>query len=339
MRQWKCGDSHALEYLQIAHPIGSHGTRGTYTCCSPFTWTGPTEKCCLTAVPVLQSTSASEFTQPLNLAISRNGSNIAQHPSTTTRICIPLARGSDRSMATNGLPPPIAIIGSACRLPGGASSPSKLWKLLKDPKDVITEIPRDRFHWEGVYRPDALIGSIKTNRGYFLQENIRCFDPQFFGISPAEAVSLDPQHRLLLENVYEAIESAGLCLEDLQGADVGVFVGLMANEYYDNANFDVDASSGQILTTGTARSMASNRISYIFDFRGPSVSVDTACSSSLMAVQLAVASLRRGESTVAFVGGAHLNLNTHGFKALTRMNMISSDGRRYVCLILRLVLR
>lgn len=233
-------------------------------------------------------------------------------------------------MASEDAPSPIAIIGSACRLPGGASSPSNLWKLLKEPRDVITKIPQDRFHWEGVYRADASLGSIKTKQGYFLKENIRHFDPQFFGISPAEAVNLDPQHRLLLENVYEAIESAGLCLEDLQGTDAGIFVGLMANEYYDNANFDVDASSGQILTTGTARSMASNRISYIFDFRGPSITVDSACSSSLMAVHLAVASLRRGESTVAFAGGAHLNLNTHGFKALTRMNMISSDGRRYV---------
>ena len=232
-------------------------------------------------------------------------------------------------------PEPIAIIGTACRLPGGASSPSKLWQLLKNPRDLLRDIPRDRFHWEGVYRADGLHGSIKTHKGYFLDENIREFDPEFFKLSPAEAENLDPQHRLLLENVYEAIESAGLCLEDLQGTNVGVFVGSMTNEYYENANHDVDASSGQILTTGTARSMAANRISYTFDFRGPSISMDTACSSSLMAVHLAVASLRRGESTVAFACGAHLILTPNYFKALSRMSMISADGRRYVALFPR----
>lgn len=233
-------------------------------------------------------------------------------------------------MAEENLPEPIAIIGTACRLPGGASSPSKLWQLLKNPRDLLKDVPRDRFHWEGVYRPGGLHGSIKTHKGYFLDENIRNFDPHFFKLSPAEAENIDPQHRLLLENVYEAIESAGLCLEDLQGTDVGVFVGLMADEYYQNANHDVDASCGQILTTGTARSMAANRISYTFDFRGPSLSIDTACSSSMMAVHLAVSSLRRGESKIAFACGAHLILTPNSFKSLSRMGMISADGRRCV---------
>lgn len=233
-------------------------------------------------------------------------------------------------MAHRGTPQPIAIIGSACRLPGNASSPSKLWELLREPRDLLKEVPRDRFHWRGVHRADGLHGSIKTKEGYFLEENIRVFDPQFFNMPPAEAENIDPQHRLLLENVYEAIESAGLCLEDLRGSDTGVFVGLMANEYYENANSDVNASSGQILTTGTARSMIANRISYAFDFRGPSLTVDTACSSSMMALHLAVSSLRRGESKLAFVCGAHLNLTPNAFKALGKMNMISPDGRWYV---------
>jgi acyl transferase domain-containing protein len=238
-------------------------------------------------------------------------------------------------MATNEVPSPIAIIGSACRFPGGASNPSKLWELLRKPRDLLREVPRDRFHWEGVYRQDGLHGSIKTKHGYFLDENIRVFDPQFFGMSPAEAENIDPQHRLLMENVYETVESAGLRLEDLAGADVGVFVGLMGNEYFDNANQDVQGvSSGQILTTGTARSMASNRLSYTFDFRGPSATVDTACSSSMMAVHLAVNSLRRGESAVAFACGAHLNMRPNGFEALTMMNMISADGRRCVPILL-----
>ncbi|KAF2998934.1 t1pks [Curvularia kusanoi] len=224
-------------------------------------------------------------------------------------------------------PQPIAIIGTACRLPGGASSPSKLWQLLKNPRDLLRDVPRDRFHWESIKRSDGLHGSVKTQKGYFLDENIRQFDPEFFKMSPAEAENIDPQHRLLLENVYEAIESAGLRLEDLHGTDVGVFTGLMADEYYQKANRDVDASCGQILTTGTARSMAANRISYTFDFRGPSMSIDTACSSSMMAVHLAVSSLRRGESSIAFACGAHLILTPNSFKCAERMGMISADGR------------
>ncbi|KAF2472828.1 ketoacyl-synt-domain-containing protein, partial [Lindgomyces ingoldianus] len=222
---------------------------------------------------------------------------------------------------------PIAIIGSACRLPGSASSPSKLWVLLQNPVELLKEAPRDRFNWEGVYRPDGLHSSSKTKDGYWLEENIRQFDPQFFNIPPAEAETLDPQHRILLENVYEAMESAGLTLEDLQGSDTGVFVGLMGCEYFDNATFDLEASSGQMLTTGTGRNMAANRISYTFDFRGPSMTIDTACSSSMMAVHLAVSSLRRGECKVAFACGASLNLVFRSFVSLTKMKMISPDGR------------
>ncbi|ORY16811.1 hypothetical protein BCR34DRAFT_506815 [Clohesyomyces aquaticus] len=228
---------------------------------------------------------------------------------------------------THEIPQPIAIIGSACRLPGNASSSSKLWELLRNPVDLCKETPRDRFSWEGVYRPDGLHNSTKTKSGYWLEENIRHFDPQFFNIPPAEAESLDPQHRLLLENVYEAMESAGLTLEGLQGGDTGVFVGLMGNEYFDNARYDLEAASGQMLTTGTSRGMASNRVSYIFDLRGPSLTIDTACSSSMMAVHLAVASLRRNECKIAFACGTNLNLAPHDFISMTKMNMISGDGR------------
>ncbi|KAF2188006.1 ketoacyl-synt-domain-containing protein [Zopfia rhizophila CBS 207.26] len=228
---------------------------------------------------------------------------------------------------TEDIPHPIAIIGSACRLPGNATSPSKLWELLRNPRDLLKEVPRDRFYWEGVYRSDGLHGATRTKDAYWLDENIRQFDPTFFNINPAEAETLDPQHRLLLENVYEAIESAGLTLEDLQGSDTGVFVGMMRCDYFDNANRDIEATSGQIMTTGTSRSIASNRISYTFDFRGPSVTLDTACSSSMLAVHLAVASLRQGESKIAFACGTSLNLTPNEFISLTKMNMMSADGR------------
>jgi len=228
----------------------------------------------------------------------------------------------------NTSPSPIAIIGSACRFPGNATTPSKLWELLRKPRDLLKEVPRDRFYWEGFYRPDGLHGGMRTKDGYFLEENIRVFDPQFFNILPAEAESIDPQHRILLESMYEAMESAGLTLEDLHGTDTGVFVGMMDRPYYENATLDDGACGGPILSTGTSRAIAANRISYTFNFRGPSMTLDSACSSSMMAVHLAVSSLRQKESSLAFACGSQLHLNPNAFKGLTKMNMISHDGRR-----------
>ncbi|KAF2258046.1 hypothetical protein CC78DRAFT_622136 [Lojkania enalia] len=225
------------------------------------------------------------------------------------------------------LPQSIAIIGSACRLPGNASSPSRLWELLRNPRDIRKEAPHDRFSWEGIYRLDGLHGSTSTKDGYWLSENIRQFDPQFFNINAAQAKSIDPQHRLLLENVFEAMESAGLTLEASQGSNTGVYVGMMNGEYADNGTQDIEACTDQLMTIGTARSLASNRISYTFDFRGPSMTIDTACSSSLMAVHLAVSALRQGECKIAFACGANLNLTPHNFVSLARMNMISPDGQ------------
>ncbi|KAF2731318.1 ketoacyl-synt-domain-containing protein [Polyplosphaeria fusca] len=227
----------------------------------------------------------------------------------------------------SGSPLPIAIIGTACRFPGNASSPSKLLELLFQPRDLLKDVPRDRYAWEGTYRADGLYGASKTKAGYFLEENIRHFDAQFFNIHPAEAETMDPQQRLLLECTYEAIECSGLTLEELRGSDAGVYVGMMGCEYYDNANHDPQAASGQILSTGTSRSMASNRISYVFDFRGPSMTIDTACSSSMLAVHLGVSSLRRGESNVVFACGTNLNLATTECLSLTRMSMASPDGQ------------
>ncbi|KAF2747789.1 ketoacyl-synt-domain-containing protein [Sporormia fimetaria CBS 119925] len=163
--------------------------------------------------------------------------------------------------------------------------------------------------------------------GYWLDENIWHFDTRFFGISPAEAEIMDPQHRLLLENVYEAMESAGLAMEDLQGTDTGVFVGMMATDYSIEVNQDAQAASSPLLATGTSRAMASNRISFTFDFRGPSMTIDTACSSSMMAVHLAVAALRRGDCQVAFACGSNLMLVPGDFVLMTKMNMVSPDGR------------
>lgn len=224
-------------------------------------------------------------------------------------------------------PPPIAIIGTGCRLPGGLSNPSKLWEALLNPPDLVKDVPRDRFHWEGVYRADGAHNGIRTKSAYWLDENIRHFDPHFFSISPYEAASMDPQQRLLLECVYEAMEAGGLTLESLRGSDTGVFVGQMFDDYHELAVTDPDASSGRMLTSGTVRSITANRVSHVFDFNGPSMCIDTACSSSMMAVHLAVESLRRGESRVAFACGVNLTMVPTVFKAGGKMGMFSPDGR------------
>ncbi|KAK7180950.1 polyketide synthase/peptide synthetase [Paraphaeosphaeria sporulosa] len=229
-------------------------------------------------------------------------------------------------MASNA-PTPIAIIGNGCRLPGAISNTSKLWELLLDPPDLVKEAPADRFRWEGIHREDGRHNGIRTKRAYWLEENLRLFDPHFFSISPSEAETMDPQQRLLLECVYEAMESAGLTLEGLRGSDTGVFVGQMFDDYHELSVKDPVFAGGPMLTTGTVRSITANRVSHVFDFRGPSMCIDTACSSSMVAVHLAVESLRQEESRVAFACGVNLIVVPTVFQAGSRMRMHSADGR------------
>ena len=167
---------------------------------------------------------------------------------------------------------PIAIIGSGCRFPGGADTPSKLWEILKNPRDLSTKIPNQRFNVDAFYHPDGSYhGRTNAPYAYFLDENIRAFDANFFNIQPQEAEVIDPQHRLLLETVYEALSTAGLKLEDLQGSPTAVYVGQMMNDYKDIVNHDLEGIP-TYAATGTAASILSNRISYFFDWHGPSVS-------------------------------------------------------------------
>ena len=199
---------------------------------------------------------------------------------------------------------PIAIIGIGCRFPG-SSGPQAFWQSIRDGIDAISEVPADRFNISEVYDPDPTIaGKINTRWGGFV-EQVDQFDPQFFGISPREAARMDPQQRLLLEVTWEALEDAGQVPEKITGSQIGVFVGISNNDYGRTQFSDlsrIDAYAG----TGNALSIAANRISYLFDFRGPSIAIDTACSSSLVAVHLACASLRNGESSLALAGGVVL---------------------------------
>lgn len=226
---------------------------------------------------------------------------------------------------------PIAIIGSACRFPGDTNTPSKLWELLQNPKDLCIPVPPSRFKPSSFYHKNSAYhghSNVEGMKSYFLSEDAveRSFDAGFFGINPAEANVLDPQLRLLLETTYEALEAAGQTMEVLRGSDTGCYVGLMMGEYEQFMMRDVE-SIGTYHIMGTARSLMSNRLSYFFDWHGPSMTIDTACSSSLVAVHQAVQQLRLGQSRVVVAAGANLILDPITHISESKLQMLSPDGR------------
>ena len=223
---------------------------------------------------------------------------------------------------------PIAIIGIGCRLPGGVQGPTSFWQLLQNGVDAITEIPSDRWNIQKFFDPDqSKPGRTYAKWGGFI-DKIDQFDAQFFGISPREAAVMDPQHRLLLEMTWEALEDGGQAPETLAGSATGVFVGIFMRDF---EQLLTSSPNRQLINNhtgvGTAMSIAANRISYVFDFTGPSVAIDTACSSSLVAVHLACQSLRNGECTLAVAGGASLLLKPENTIATSKASMLSPDGR------------
>ncbi|KAK1960815.1 PKS-NRPS hybrid [Colletotrichum sublineola] len=222
---------------------------------------------------------------------------------------------------------PIAVIGSGCRFPGGCTTPSRLWDLLENPTDIVSEITPDRFNVDRFFHPDHKHhGTSNVRHSYMLQENFKLFDAKFFGVKPQEAIAMDPQQRLLLETVYESLEAAGIPIEDIKGSKTGVFVGNMGGDYSELLGQDLDAFP-TYFAPGTARSILSNRISYFFDLHGPSVTIDTACSSSLVAVHQAVQSLRLGETPVAIACGTNLLLGPSQYIAESKLQMLSPNGR------------
>lgn len=220
------------------------------------------------------------------------------------------ATGSERAA-----PEPIAIVGMACRFPG-AENVEAFWQLLRDGVDAITEVPPGR--WE-----TGLHGF--ASRGGFLKQ-VDGFDAHFFGISPREAAQTDPQQRLVLEVAWEALEDAGYAADRLGGTRTGVFVGI-SNSDYALLQFNADASPDAYAGTGSALSIAANRLSYLLDLHGPSMAIDTACSSSLVAVHAACQSLRAGESRTTLAGGVNLLLTPKLTEALARAGMMSAVGR------------
>ncbi|KAI4086542.1 MAG: hypothetical protein LQ344_007466 [Seirophora lacunosa] len=220
---------------------------------------------------------------------------------------------------------PIAVVGSGCRFPGGSSSPSKLWDLLQDPRDVQSKI--DRFSADNYYNKDGHYhGASNVLAAYLLSEDPKLFDNQFFNIPLSEAEVIDPQQRLLMETVYESLEAAGISIGALSGSNTAVYVGAMCDDFMSIVYRDTE-NVPTYAATGTARSILANRVSYFFDWHGPSIAIDTACSSSLIAVHQAVQVLRSGESSVAVAAGTNLIFLPTMFVAESNLNMLSKDGR------------
>ncbi len=225
---------------------------------------------------------------------------------------------------------PIAIVGIGCRFPGGANGPDRFWQLLTEGFDAVTEVPADRWSIERYYTPAPVRPGKTISRWGAFVDGLENFDASFFGISPREAARIDPQHRMLLETAWEALEDGGDGLASEEARQMGVFVGIAHIDYSLLQSTAEDQTTIDMYSpTGTAHSIAANRISHCLDLTGPSVAFDTACSSSLTAAHYACQSLWRGECRAALTGGANVLITPTPFIGFSQASMLSPDGRCY----------
>uniref|UniRef100_UPI00262AC87D type I polyketide synthase n=1 Tax=Mycobacterium simiae TaxID=1784 RepID=UPI00262AC87D len=228
--------------------------------------------------------------------------------------------------ARTAMTEPVAVVGMGCRFPGNVTGPDSFWELMVEGRNAISDIPADRWDAEAFYDADPLTpGHMTTKWGGFIPD-IAGFDAEFFGITPREAASMDPQQRMLLEVAWEALEHAGIPTDSLSGTRTGVMMGAYFNEYQSmvaGSPDSVDAYTG----TGNSHSITAGRISYLLGLRGPAVAVDTACSSSLSAIHLACQSLRSRESDLALAGGVSVTLRPETQIAISAWGLLSPHGR------------
>jgi acyl transferase domain-containing protein/acyl carrier protein len=219
---------------------------------------------------------------------------------------------------------PIAVTGMACRFPG-ADSPEAFWELLRQGVDRVGPAPATRWAMDAYYDPvPATPGKSYVREGAFLTQ-IDGFDAHFFGISPREAASMDPQHRLLLEVSWEALERAGQSPAALQNSQTGVFVGVTPNEYAQLV--EETERTETYISLGNYTVFAVGRLSYVLGLQGPNLAIDAACSASLIGIHLACESLRTGSSDLALAGGVHLMLSPQGFVSMSQLQALAPDGR------------
>ena len=233
-----------------------------------------------------------------------------------------LALRSRRSALMRG---PVAIVGASCRFPG-ADGLRAFWQLLVTGADAVGEVDSQRWATRFFYHPERSEPGKSYTWAAGLIDGVDRFEPAFFGISPREAMQMDPQQRLLLELAWHAFEDAGIPPSRMRGSDTGVFIGASATEYSDLSLGDPSAADSYFMT-GNALSILANRISYVFDLRGPSLTIDTACSSSLVALHHACAAIDSGQVSNAIVGGVNLLLTPYPFLGFCRASMLSRYGR------------
>lgn len=228
---------------------------------------------------------------------------------------------------------PIAIVGMGCRFPGGGNNPEQFWELLEKGTDTVSEISAQRWSHQQYYHPDpANPGTTYVDQAAFISQpgefDVDGFDAEFFGIPPREAKYLDPQHRLLLELAWEALEHAGVAPRSLKDSNAGVFIGIGQNDYLHILRESANMAAEELYTgTGNGFCFASGRLSYLLGTQGPSFSVDTACSSSLVALHQACLSLRAKECEIALCGGVQLILSPAAFILMSGSQALAKDGR------------